>query len=138
MTTAVIFPGQGSQRPGMGAGLFERYPDVTGRASEVLGLPIAELCRSRDGGKLDDTRYTQPARYVVNALSLTAAREDGLVLDVVLGHSVGEYSALLAAGVFGFEAGLRLVMARAELMAGVPGGMRAEKYPSNLIRLIPA
>lgn len=123
MTTAVIFPGQGSQRPGMGAGLFERYPDLTGKASEILGLPIAELCRSGDGGRLNDTRYTQPARYVVNALSLTLAREDGLDPGVVLGHSVGEYSALLAAGVFSFEAGLRLVVARAELMAEVAGGM---------------
>lgn len=123
MTTAVIFPGQGSQRPGMGAGLFERYPDLTGQASEILGLPIAELCRSGDGGRLNDTRYTQPARYVVNALSLTVAREDGLDPDVALGHSVGEYSALLAAGVFSFEAGLRLVAARAELMAEVAGGM---------------
>jgi malonyl CoA-acyl carrier protein transacylase len=123
MTTAVIFPGQGSQRAGMGAGLFERYPDLTERASEILGLPVAGLCLSDPGGKLRETRYTQPARYVVNALSLRAARDDGLVPDVALGHSVGEYTALLAAGVFDFETGLGLVIARATLMSAVPGGM---------------
>src|SRR6266700_4539231 len=123
MTTAVMFPGQGSQRPGMGAGLFERYPDLTGLASEILGLSVAQLCLSDPQGRLGDTTWTQPARYVVNALSLQAAREDGLAPDVLLGHGVGEYSALLAAGVFGFEAGLRLVMSRARLVAAVPGGM---------------
>ncbi len=123
MTTAVLLPGQGSQRAGMGAGLFDRYPGLEQQASELLGYSLRELCLRDPGERLSDTRYTQPARYVVNALALRAACDDGLVPDVLLGHSVGEYSALLGAGVFDFGAGLRLVRERARLMAAVPGGM---------------
>jgi malonyl CoA-acyl carrier protein transacylase len=123
MTTVVIFPGQGSQRPGMGAGLFERYPQTTQLASELLGYSLADLCLADPDGLLGTTRYTQPARYLVNALSWLAARDEGLTADAFLGHSVGEYAALFAADVFDFATGLRLVTHRAAAMAAVPGGM---------------
>jgi malonyl CoA-acyl carrier protein transacylase len=123
LTTAVIFPGQGSQRPGMGAGLFDRYPDLEQRASDVLGYSLRQLCLEDPHDQLRETRYTQPARYVVNALALLAACDDGTRPDVLLGHSVGEYNALLGGGAFDFETGLRLVLDRARLMASVPGGM---------------
>lgn len=123
MTTAILFPGQGSQRKGMGEGLFGRYPDAERQAGEILGYSVPELCRDDPGGRLGDTRYTQPVRYVVNALAWRAAADDGLVADVLLGHSVGEYAALLAAGVFDFATGLRLVVRRATAMASVAGTM---------------
>jgi malonyl CoA-acyl carrier protein transacylase len=123
MTTAVIFPGQGSQRAGMGADLFDRYPGMTQLASDILGFSLRELCQHDPDGRLRDTTYTQPARYVVNALALRAACDDGLVPGILLGHSVGEYTALLGAEVFDFETGLRLVGERARVMARVPGGM---------------
>lgn len=123
MTTVVVFPGQGSQRPGMASDMFERYPALERQASELLGYSIRDLCLYDPGGRLSDTRYTQPALYVVNAMSWQAACDDGLVADVLLGHSVGEYAALLAAGVFDFRTGLALVAERGRVMATVTGGM---------------
>lgn len=120
---AVLFPGQGSQRRGMGAGLFDRFPETAALASDVLGYDLARLCLQDPDGRLDDTRYTQPALYVVNALSYQASVEDGEPAgDHFLGHSLGEYNALLAAGAFDFETGLRLVLKRGELMARADGG----------------
>jgi trans-AT polyketide synthase/acyltransferase/oxidoreductase domain-containing protein len=123
MTTVHMFAGQGSQRRGMGEGLFDRYPDLTAEADEVLGYSIRDLCLTggRDG-QLNDTRYTQPAVYVVNALAHHALADRGEHPDAVLGHSLGEYNALVAAGVLGFTEGLRLVAARAAAMAAVTGG----------------
>jgi malonyl CoA-acyl carrier protein transacylase len=125
MTTAVVLPGQGSQRAGMGADLFGRYPELEQEASGILGYSLRDLCLNNPGGRLRETAFTQPARYVVNVLALRAAIDDGLEPDVLLGHSVGEYSALYGAGVFGFATGLRLVTERARLMATVSGAMSA-------------
>jgi malonyl CoA-acyl carrier protein transacylase len=123
MTTAVLFPGQGSQRKGMGKELFGRYPAIEREAEDILGYSVSELCLEDPGGRLGDTEFTQPARYVVNALAWRAAVDDGVTADVLLGHSVGEYTALLAAEAFSFGTGLALVTRRARLMADVPGGM---------------
>ncbi|PAZ15129.1 malonyl CoA-acyl carrier protein transacylase [Streptomyces sp. SA15] len=123
MTTVHMFAGQGVQRPGMGKDLFYRYPDLTEEADAVLGYSVRELCLTggRDG-QLDDTRYTQPAVYVVNALSYRAQVERDGPPDLALGHSLGEYNALEAAGVLGFAQGLELVAARAAGMARITGG----------------
>ncbi|MBT2408798.1 MULTISPECIES: type I polyketide synthase [unclassified Streptomyces] len=120
---ALVFPGQGSQHRGMGRELFERWPDLTAQADETLGYSIARLCLSDPDGQLDDTRYTQPAVYVVNALAYRdwSERHD-TPPDFLAGHSLGEYNALEAAGVFDFAGGLRLVQRRAELMAQATGG----------------
>ncbi|MBR8740354.1 hypothetical protein DSY14_01225 [Nocardiopsis sp. MG754419] len=103
---------------GMGAGLFDRFPARVESANEVLGYDLRELCLEDPRGLLDDTRYTQPAIYVVNALSYEDSLERGEPSgDYLLGHSLGEYNALHAAGVFDFETGLKLVVKRGELMA---------------------
>lgn len=118
-----LFPGQGSQSKGMGAKLFDRYPDWTTDADRVLGFSIRELCVDDPRGELGLTQFTQPALYSVNALSYRARMDDGGVApDFVAGHSLGEYNALLAAGVFDFATGLRMVKRRGEIMGQVSGG----------------
>jgi malonyl CoA-acyl carrier protein transacylase len=118
-----LFPGQGSQSKGMGAELFDRYPDWTAAADAVLGFSIRELCVEDPRGELGLTQFTQPALYVVNALTYRARNDDGgVVPDFVAGHSLGEYNALLAAGVFDFATGLRMVKRRGEIMGQVSGG----------------
>lgn len=120
---AYIFPGQGSQKPGMGKGLFEQFSDYTAQADAVLGYSIQELCLEDASQRLNNTQYTQPALYVVNALSYLNALAQGQPKpDYVAGHSLGEYNALFAAGVFDFATGLMLVKKRGELMSQVQGG----------------
>lgn len=123
MPLAVMIPGQGSQFRGMGQDVFPRYPGLTRFASELLGYDLAALCRDDPDGLLADTAYTQPALFFVNALHLfERERREERAADHFLGHSLGEYNALLAAGVFDLETGLRIVRRRAELMAGAVGG----------------
>ena len=121
-----MFPGQGSQSVGMGAGLFDRFRHLTEQADAILGYSIRELCLDDPRDELGKTRYTQPALYVVNAMSYYARMEDtGAAPDAVAGHSLGEFNALLAAGCFDFETGLKLVRKRGELMGQVSGGAMA-------------
>lgn len=120
---AVVFPGQGSQRIGMGRELFARFPELTELASRLLGYSIEELCVQDRERKLGLTQYTQPALFVVSALSYMTWREkSGRDPDYLAGHSVGEYVALFAAGVFPFETGVKLVQKRGALMAATGGG----------------
>jgi len=120
---AHLFPGQGSQQVGMGADLFDAFPQQTAAADEVLGYSIKTLCLEDPQGQLGQTQFTQPALYVVNALSFLARRADGEPApDCVAGHSLGEFNALFAAGVFDFETGLRMVQRRGALMSQARGG----------------
>ncbi|WP_242589560.1 ACP S-malonyltransferase [Corallococcus macrosporus] len=119
---AYVFPGQGTQRKGMGARLFEPYRSLTDKASEILGYSIEELCLQNPDNRLGQTQYTQPALYVVNALSYLEKKAKDGEPDFVAGHSLGEYNALFAAGSFDFETGLRLVKRRGEIMAEAKGG----------------
>ncbi|NEE54951.1 acyltransferase domain-containing protein, partial [Streptomyces sp. SID8455] len=86
---------------------------------------MEELCLENPERRLSETVYAQPAIYVVNALHWSAAQEDLPPADFFAGHSLGEYSALFAAGAFDFETGLTLVRRRAELMGQVSGGAMA-------------
>lgn len=126
---AVMFPGQGSQYVGMGEHLFDAFPELVSKANDVLGYSVEELCLRDSNGRLHQTEFTQPAVYVVSALDyLLFARSnvDDSGVDYFLGHSLGEYAALFAAGVFDFVSGLLLVKERARLMAGMrEGGMAA-------------
>lgn len=125
---AIIFPGQGSQFKGMGKDLFPLFPEKVKSASDILGYSLEDLCLNNLQGHLSQTQYTQPALFVVNALhyyrqrELQIAAETDWQPDFLAGHSVGEYNALLAAGVFSFETGLRLVKKRGELMGAASGG----------------
>lgn len=123
MMLGLVFAGQGSQKKGMGEGLFERYPAYTAAADQILGYSIKELCLQDLEGCLSQTQYTQPALYVVNALMYKKHLEEtGRTPDYVAGHSLGEYNALLAAEVFDFETGLKLVQRRGKLMSEIQGG----------------
>ncbi|MGY0408678.1 MAG: acyltransferase domain-containing protein, partial [Polaribacter sp.] len=122
MATTVLFPGQGSQYRGMGKELFKKYSKEVQKASEILGYDLEELCVKDSKRQLAKTEFTQPALYVVNYMQY---RELGITPDFVIGHSLGEYNALLAAGVFDFITGLRLVKKRGELMAAASGGSMA-------------
>jgi trans-AT polyketide synthase/acyltransferase/oxidoreductase domain-containing protein len=123
MALAYLFPGQGSQVKGMGADLFDRFSDWTSTADATLGYSIRQLCVEDPRGELGRTAFTQPALYVVGAMTHRARVEDGGPAPAFLaGHSLGEYCALFAAGVFDFETGLRLVKRRGELMSQMSGG----------------
>ena len=116
---AFLFPGQASQDVGMGQDLYERFAEARAlfdEADAILGFALTEVCFSGPMEKLSQTSVTQPAVYVhsVVAARLLAAR--GLTPDVVAGHSLGEYSALTAAGALGFADGLVLVRERGRLM----------------------
>jgi trans-AT polyketide synthase/acyltransferase/oxidoreductase domain-containing protein len=119
---AYVFPGQGTQRKGMGARLFEQFRPLTDKASNILGYSIEELCLQNPDNRLTQTQYTQPALFVVNALTYLDKKAKDGEPDFVAGHSLGEYNALFAAGCFDFETGLRLVKRRGELMAEAKGG----------------
>jgi malonyl CoA-acyl carrier protein transacylase len=123
MSVACVFPGQGSQSRGMGADLFGRFPEWTAEADRILGYSIAEVCTHDPRGELKSTHVTQPALFVVNAMTYRTRMESGAERPAFLaGHSLGEFNALLAAGVFDFSTGLQMVRRRGELMAQVTGG----------------
>ncbi|MGW0605901.1 ACP S-malonyltransferase [Streptomyces sp. NPDC002640] len=123
MTDVLVLPGQGVQRLGMGADLFDRYPRMVRQADEVLGHSVRRLCSGDTERPLHRTLHTQPAVFVVNALACRRWEEDhGRRPDLALGHSLGEYNALCVAGAFGFQEGLALVARRAALMDTVRGG----------------
>ncbi len=120
-----MFPGQGSQKRGMGEGLFdevEEFKSVESEVDALLGYSLRELCLEDPQGRLKETQYTQPSLYAVNALHYYRAKAEGANPDVLIGHSLGEYNALLAAGAFDFLTGLKLVKKRGELMAQARNG----------------
>ena len=124
--TAWVFPGQGSQVVGMGVDL-QTIPFAKARfetAEKILGWSVLDICQG-DEATLARTLYTQPALYVIESILVDLLAERNGLPDLVAGHSLGEYVALYAAGVFDFESGLRLVKKRAELMDSAAGGKMA-------------
>jgi trans-AT polyketide synthase, acyltransferase and oxidoreductase domains len=118
-----VFPGQGSQSKGMGGTLFDEFQELTAQADQILGYSIKQLCLEDPNLYLGQTQYTQPALYIVNALSyLKKIKETGKKPDFVAGHSLGEYDALFAAGAYDFVTGLKLVKKRGEIMSRATGG----------------
>ncbi len=121
--TAWVFPGQGSQTVGMGVDFQENTVAKTkfGIAEKILGWSILDICQG-DETRLSRTLYTQPCLYVMESIIADVLLEKTAAPQLVAGHSLGEYVALYASGVFDFEAGLRLVKKRAELMDTAVGG----------------
>jgi [acyl-carrier-protein] S-malonyltransferase len=133
--TAFLFPGQGSQKPGMGADLYERFPSARARFDEadaVLGFSLTEVMfgeGEETAARLRQTEITQPALYVHSLAAMAVLDERSRAPEAAAGHSLGEYSALAATGALSFADGLRAVRRRGELMAQAgtvrPGAMAA-------------
>ncbi len=123
MSQVFVFPGQGSQKLGMGAELFSEFKDLVAEADSILGYSLEELCVEGPIERLSQTQFTQPALFAVNAMTyLKHVEETGNQPVFTAGHSLGEYNALYAAGVFDFSTGLKLVQKRGEIMSKVEGG----------------
>ena len=137
-----IFPGQGSQYPGIGSDLFEEYATaraVYDQAGEVLGYDIAELSFRDPDDQVNLTRFTQPVLLTHSIACLQVFRDltdDKLKPALAAGHSLGEYSALVAAGVLSFESALSLVQQRGELM-GTYGEGEMSAFPLNVDAIKP-
>lgn len=132
MKTAFVFPGQGSQKVGMMKDLYDQYEVVRkifAKADEVLGYSIKEMCFAGPEEALRETENTQPAILTASVACYEVLKELGQTPDVVAGHSLGEYSALVAAGAISFEDAVLLVHKRGAFMQeAVPlgeGGMAA-------------
>lgn len=119
MKTAFVFPGQGSQKVGMLKDLYEAYPIVRERfaqADEALGYSISQLCFEGPDTELVKTANTQPAILTASVACYEILKEKGFTPDIVGGHSLGEYSALVAAGVLDFKDAVYVVHKRGEYM----------------------
>lgn len=123
MKTAFVFPGQGSQFVGMGEGFAETYLK---KAGDLLGFDLGEICLEGPPEKLSKTEISQPAILTVSYAAFEILRNKGIKPDYIAGHSLGEYSALVAAGSISFEDAVRLVHLRGKFMQeAVPSGQGA-------------
>ncbi|KVC55923.1 hypothetical protein WI73_20605 [Burkholderia ubonensis] len=136
MSRAWLFPGQGTQRRGMGAQVFDLFPGLVAKADRILGYSIRELCVEDPDERLSTTEYCQPALYVVNALMFLERRRREPWPAFLAGHSLGEFSALFAAGCFDFETGLRIVLCRARCMAPAGNGSMLAVIGPDLEQLL--
>lgn len=138
MAMAFLFPGQGSQSIGMGYQLYEQYEEARARFETVNSALDVDLIAlmfglestfGEPGEKLKQTEITQPALYAHSMAAMAVLQEEEVLPEMVAGHSLGEYSALAAAGALSFEDGLRVVRRRGELMSEAgdrrPGAMAA-------------
>lgn len=130
MKKAYVFPGQGSQFPGMAKDLYEKSSearDMLERANEILGFRMTDIMFEGSAEDLKQTKVTQPAIFLHSVLMAKCLPD--FSPDMVAGHSLGEFSALVAAGAMDFEEGLRLVSIRAQAMQKacemIPGTMAA-------------
>src|SRR5574344_200827 len=130
---AYVFPGQGAQFTGMGKDIYDKLPlckDMFEKANQILGFRITDTMFSGSAEELKQTKVTQPAIFL-HSVILASALGESFKPDMVAGHSLGEFSALVAAGAMAFEDGLRLVAARANAMQKA-----CEKTPSTMAAII--
>ncbi|MGM0441645.1 MAG: ACP S-malonyltransferase [Elusimicrobiota bacterium] len=128
--TVILYPGQGSQKPGMGREFFEpgNWCDkMWSEANEILGYNLKEIIFEGSKEKLKDTKITQPAVYMTEMIIYRALTQKGIKPDAVAGHSLGEYGAVVTSGALSWQDGLKLVNFRGEVFARAaennPGGM---------------
>ena len=130
---AFVFPGQGAQFVGMGKDLYDNVPlakELFDRANEILGFPITDIMFAGMDEQLKQTKVTQPAIFL-HSVILARSLGDAFKPDMAAGHSLGEFSALVAAGALGFEDGLKLVSKRAMAMQRA-----CEQNPSTMAAII--
>ncbi len=130
--TAYVFPGQGAQKPGMAKDLYDSFPKVKEmfeNANEILGFRITDIMFGEDEEALKQTKVTQPAVFLHSVGCAAVVRD--FRPDMMAGHSLGEFSALVAAGAIAFEDGLKLVSARAFAMQKA-----CESIPSTMAAII--
>jgi [acyl-carrier-protein] S-malonyltransferase len=135
---AFLFPGQGAQAVGMGAAVCAQVPAARAlfdRAADVLGYDLYKLCTEGPAAKLDSTVYSQPALYVAGLAALEQLKQNSPELvercSAAAGLSLGEYTALVFAGVMDFEAGLRIVQERGQAMQDA-----ADATPSGMVSVL--
>ncbi|HEU4607976.1 MAG TPA: ACP S-malonyltransferase, partial [Chitinophagaceae bacterium] len=132
MKHAYIFPGQGAQFPGMGKNLYDSDPrakELFEKANGILGFRISDIMFSGTEEELRQTRVTQPAVFLHSVITFLV--QPDLKPDMTAGHSLGEFSALVAAGALSFEDGLRLVAQRAAAMQKA-----CEQNPSTMAAIL--
>ncbi len=120
MSKVFMFPGQGSQKVGMGKDYYDTFEIAKNKideANDILDRDLKSIIFNGPEDLLKSTQNTQPALYIIEATINDILQEKGITPSLTLGHSVGEYSALYAAGVYSFKDGLKLVAKRGELMA---------------------
>lgn len=133
MKKAYVFPGQGAQYPGMGKELYDNYPlakEMMNKANEILGFDILKIMFEGTEQDLMQTKVTQPAIFI-HSVTLANILSDNFKPDMVAGHSLGEFSALVAAKSMTYEDGLKLVFARAMAMQKA-----CEMQPSTMAAVI--
>jgi [acyl-carrier-protein] S-malonyltransferase len=134
MRIGFLFPGQGSQYIGMGKDLYQNFPAVKqlyDEAEEILGFPLKTISFEGPEVELKQTRYTQPAIFVHSLATLNQMKSGNILPVATAGHSLGEYSALVAAGSVSLEDGLKIVKLRAEEMQ-----KSGEKNPGTMAAII--